>query len=43
VGCAQDLLGVGAAPVVLEAARKAVGVVLQRTGLGAYLALALLA
>ena len=43
MGCAQDLLGVGAAPVVLEAARKAVGVVLQRTGLGAYLALALLA
>jgi len=43
VGCAEDLLGVGAAPVVLEAARKAAGVVLQRTGLGAYLALALLA
>src|SRR5450759_239890 len=33
----------GAAPVVLEAARKAVGVVLQRPGLGTYLALALLA
>src|ERR1039458_6038204 len=43
VGGAEDLLGVGAAPVVLEAARKAVGVVLQRTGLGAYLALAVLA
>ena len=43
MGGAQDLLGVGAAPVVLEAARKAVGIVLQRTGLGAYLALALLA
>ena len=42
VGCAQDFLGVGAAPVVLEAARKTVGVLLQPTGLGAYLALALL-
>src|ERR1039458_3907259 len=42
VGGTQDLLGVGAAPVVLEAARKAVGIVLQRTGLGASLALALL-
>src|ERR1019366_3496758 len=43
VGGAEDFLWVGAAPVVLEAARKAVGVVLQRIGLGAYLALALLA
>src|ERR1019366_2885739 len=43
VGCTQDFLGVGAAPVVLEAARKAVGVLLQRTGFGAYLALGLLA
>src|ERR1039458_246679 len=43
VGCAQNLLGVGAAPVILEAASKAIRVVLQRTGLGTYLAFALLA
>ena len=43
MGCAQDLLGVSAAPVVFEAARKSVGVVFQRTGFGANLALALLA
>src|SRR5487761_2720126 len=43
VGGAEDFLRVGAAPVVLEAARKAVGVVLQRTGLGAYFALTFLA
>jgi len=43
VGGTQNLLGVGAAPVVLETACKALGVMLQRAGLGTYLALALLA
>jgi len=38
-----EFLGVGAAPVVLEAAGEAVGVTLQRTGLGADPALTLLA
>jgi len=41
--CAQKFLGVGAAPVVLEAAGEAVGVLLQRTSLGADLAVALFA
>src|SRR5450759_1344682 len=40
---AQDFLGVGAAAVVLEAAREAVRIVLQRAGLGADLSQSLLA
>jgi hypothetical protein len=43
VGGAEQLFGVGAAPVVLEAAREAVGIGLQRVGLGADPALAFLA
>ena len=43
MGCRQQLFGVGAAPIVFEAAAKAVGVVLEHVGLGADLALAFFA